>query len=70
MSPLSPKAVMDIANALLTQTLRCPCDQPERGTPLCASCACLLSLMVGVLNWQSRLLAPHATPWLREDDFP
>jgi hypothetical protein len=57
---MSPRDAMQIADALLSATVDCPCDQPG-GVPLCPSCACLLSLMCAVLNWQARQLAPGAT---------
>ena len=39
---------LDIAEALVVQTLSCPCDTP--GVPLCVACACLLTVVQAVLD--------------------
>ena len=58
-----PRQVLAMTHTLLAQTMACPCDQPERGIPLCVQCACLFSVLVAAINWEARQLAPHAAYW-------
>ena len=41
---------LDIANALIDQTLLCPCGHDNVCAPLCVSCECLLTLVQAVLE--------------------
>jgi hypothetical protein len=49
---MSPRDAMQIADALLSATVDCPCDHNNVCVPLCVSCECLLTLAEAVLEWR------------------